>query len=93
MASTQDNPCAGVYADYVARTAGMSADERASWFYDARVANRKDASALAWLNDLVRQGMLGLGHIDNEIYCDLLAGRLTHKVTRPCVQSTDPSTK
>lgn len=79
MANTQDNPCAGVYADYVTCTAGMSAVERATWFYETRVAHRKDASALAWLNDLLRKGMSGLDHIHNEMYCDLLTGHLTHE--------------
>lgn len=78
MPSTQGYPSDGGYADYVAQTAGMSPDERAMWFYETRVAKRKDASGLAWLNDLLRMGMLDLNHVDNEMYCDLLAGHMTH---------------
>lgn len=79
MANTQENRCAGVYADYLASTAGMSASERATWFYKTRVGNRKDASSLGWLNDLLRTGMMGLDHVTNDMYCDLLDGRMSHK--------------
>ncbi|AXE36236.1 hypothetical protein [Chromobacterium phragmitis] len=79
MTDMQENSCTEFYADYVVSAADMSATERATWLYKTRVGNRKDASTLGWLNELLRTGMARLGHIANDMYCDLLDGRMSHE--------------
>jgi hypothetical protein len=75
----QENLTTEVYLKYLANTVDMSTAERAAWFYETRVGNRKDASSLGWLNSLLRTGMVGIDHINNAMYCDLLGGQLTHE--------------
>jgi acyl carrier protein len=45
------------------------------WIYQRRVSKREKPSQLGWLNQLVQTGMEGMGHIDNDLYVDLLSDK------------------
>ncbi|SEQ54363.1 acyl carrier protein [Pseudomonas sp. NFACC02] len=79
MLDTQDSLTKMLYANYLTNTAGKSGTDSAEWFYQTRISGRKDASTLDWLNHLLKTGMIGLGHISNEMYRDLLDGHLSHQ--------------
>ncbi|WP_081986656.1 hypothetical protein [Chitinibacter sp. ZOR0017] len=71
--------CSSLAERFAQGTNSFSVREKAKLLYEIRIGERKDASSIEWLNDLMRNGALELGHIDNEMYCDLLEGKLSSK--------------
>jgi hypothetical protein len=60
-------PARALFAEAAAR-GPESATEHLEWLYRTRIDQRKDPSALEWLNRLIKGGARGLGHIDNAMH-------------------------
>lgn len=60
-----------------ARATSPIPSESAASIYGKRIGNRRNASNLIWLDDLMREGALDLGHIDNDMYRAILEDRLS----------------
>jgi hypothetical protein len=79
MTQQQENeqgPARALFAEATAREF-ETATERLEWLYGTRIDQRKDPSALEWLNRLIKGGARGLGHIDNAMHVAITDGSLS----------------
>jgi hypothetical protein len=79
MTQQQENaqgPARALFAEAAAREF-ETATERLEWLYRTRIDQRKDPSALEWLNRLIKGGARGLGHIDNAMHVAITDGSLS----------------
>jgi hypothetical protein len=69
-------PTAEFYAEWKG-SALRSVVEQVEWVYRRRIDDRTDPSGVEWLNDLIKNGARGCGHIDNEMHREILGNSLS----------------